>query len=152
MADPPPNVLRAKVAELLVGRDLDAVNQGEFRCEVEAALGIDPGGMVGRQAEFRSVLVEEVSRIVKMLAATKYAEDLGEEAPSSQKREVYLVTFPRPTTMQTTSGQFLRAPGDFSREAIGKALLDALAASQTGAANPLSAKLMAVFQAHKIKH
>ena len=117
---------------------------------MESALGIEPGGMAGRQAEFRAILVEDVSRVAKMLAATKYAEDLGEEAPSSQKREVYLVTFPRPTTMQTASGQFLRPPGDFSREAIGKALLDALAASQTGVANPLTAKLMTVFQAQKL--
>lgn len=147
MANPSSDDLSKALGELIAGRDLNSVTLNGIRLELENKLGLLAGALDARRDEVRGIASALLAaHSGRAAAAASHEEGLGDEASSSTKRQVYLVTFPRPISMHTADGKFLRPPGDFTREDICMAVQEAVAASQVDAANPVTVVCMSVFR------
>ena len=140
--------IRAALVALLRNRDLDATTVKEIRGEVAMKLGLGLCDLDSRKDEAQSIAKEVIALVcVKLCKPHTEAESLGEERARSVKSN-QLVTLPHPRQDKAECGTPLRAPGEFTREGVRDALLEALAAQQRAKITMLYFDLMGIHREH----
>jgi hypothetical protein len=140
--------LRTGLVSVLQGKDLDTVTPKTTRYELARSFGMADTALDARKSLISDLIkqvVQEACADLGWSGPGADGEDLGQEKPLHPKK-VYLVTFSHPKESFAADGTALKAPGAYSREEVGKALLDAVEKTQGPRQTPLIVQQLSVFR------